>query len=135
LEKISVAFFVVIWQNLSNYGLTRNKRFISIFIDKCAISYFFYLHLMLLACVQRFDVTGTVQNFLGIFGNLNKALVWHTFVVSFSHSPFPFPKTVLCQDRKGYQSHISRLKNHMHLGALWIAEETREFWRIEIPED
>ena len=30
----------------------------------CIISYFFQLHLMLHACVQRFDMTGTVENFL-----------------------------------------------------------------------
>jgi hypothetical protein len=34
LVKIIVALFVVIWQNLSNYGLTRFKRFVSTFIDK-----------------------------------------------------------------------------------------------------
>ena len=31
----------------------------------CVISYFFQLHLMLHACVRTFDVTGTVENFLG----------------------------------------------------------------------
>jgi len=29
------------------------------------ISYFFQLHLMLHACVRKFDVMGTVQTFLG----------------------------------------------------------------------
>jgi hypothetical protein len=33
----------------------------------CAISYFFYLHLMLHAYVQRFDVTVTMQKFLALF--------------------------------------------------------------------
>jgi hypothetical protein len=32
--KVTVASFVVIWQNLSNYGLTRLKRFVPIFTDK-----------------------------------------------------------------------------------------------------
>ena len=31
----------------------------------CVISYFFQLHLMLHACIQKFDVTCTVQTFLG----------------------------------------------------------------------
>jgi hypothetical protein len=30
-EKILIALFVVIWQNLSNHGLTRFKRFVSTF--------------------------------------------------------------------------------------------------------
>jgi hypothetical protein len=34
LGKVPVAFFVVIWQNLSNYRLTRLKRFVSTFTDK-----------------------------------------------------------------------------------------------------
>ena len=29
----------------------------------CAISYSFYLHLMLHACAVRFDVTGNLENF------------------------------------------------------------------------
>jgi hypothetical protein len=29
----------------------------------CAISYSFYLHLMLHACAARFDVTGNLENF------------------------------------------------------------------------
>ena len=29
----------------------------------CAISYSFYLHLMLHACATRFDVTGNLENF------------------------------------------------------------------------
>jgi hypothetical protein len=33
-RKIPVALFVVIWQNLSNHGLTRFKRFVSTFTDK-----------------------------------------------------------------------------------------------------
>jgi hypothetical protein len=32
--KVTVASFVVIWQNLSNYGLTRLKRFVPTFTDK-----------------------------------------------------------------------------------------------------
>jgi hypothetical protein len=32
--KVTVASFVVIWQNLSNHGLTRLKRFVSTFTDK-----------------------------------------------------------------------------------------------------
>jgi hypothetical protein len=32
--KVFVAFFVVIWQNFFNHGLTRLKRFISTFTDK-----------------------------------------------------------------------------------------------------
>jgi hypothetical protein len=31
---VTVAYFVVIWQNLSNNGLTRLKRFVPTFIDK-----------------------------------------------------------------------------------------------------
>ena len=31
----------------------------------CAMSYFFQLHLMLHACVRKFDVTDIVENFLG----------------------------------------------------------------------
>ena len=38
------------------------------------ISYFFQLHLMLHACVRRFDVTGTVGNFLGTKQGLRKKL-------------------------------------------------------------
>jgi hypothetical protein len=34
LGKVSVSFFVVIWQNLSNHRLTRLKRFVSTFTDK-----------------------------------------------------------------------------------------------------
>ena len=30
----------------------------------CVISYFFQLHLMFHTCVRRFDMTGTVRNFL-----------------------------------------------------------------------
>jgi hypothetical protein len=33
-RKVPVALFVVIWQNLSNHGLTRLKRFMSTFTDK-----------------------------------------------------------------------------------------------------
>jgi len=36
----------------------------------CVISYFFQLHLMLHACVRRFDVTDTIGN----FWKLNMAL-------------------------------------------------------------
>ena len=32
----------------------------------CVISYFFQLHLMLHVCVWRFDVTDTVEFFLGL---------------------------------------------------------------------
>jgi hypothetical protein len=39
-----VAFFVVIWQKLSNYGLTRLKRFFSTFTDKlCNWLFFTYI--------------------------------------------------------------------------------------------
>ena len=50
---------------MSNYGLIRFKRFISCanWLD-CVISYFFQLHLILYVCVQTFNVTGTVENFL-----------------------------------------------------------------------
>ena len=37
----------------------------------CVISYFFQLHLMLHACVKKFDVTDTVEN----FWELNRAKV------------------------------------------------------------
>jgi hypothetical protein len=51
LGKVPVALFVVIWQNLSNHRLTRLKRFVSAFTDKLCNKLFFYLHLMLHACV------------------------------------------------------------------------------------
>jgi len=38
----------------------------------CALSYFFYLYLMVYACAIRFDVTGNVENFT-IFWKLNRA--------------------------------------------------------------
>jgi hypothetical protein len=34
LGKVSVALFVVIWQKLSNHGLTKLKRVVSTFTDK-----------------------------------------------------------------------------------------------------
>ena len=37
----------------------------------CIISYFFQLHLLLHACVERFDVTGIVGKFLGTKRGLN----------------------------------------------------------------
>ena len=44
------------------------------FLANCVIS-FFRLHLVLHACVARFDVTSTVQNFLDFEGKLNGASV------------------------------------------------------------
>jgi hypothetical protein len=53
--KVPVALFVVIWQNLSN-----------------VLS--FYLHLMLHAYVQRFDVTIIMQKILALFAYVNRPL-------------------------------------------------------------
>ena len=39
----------------------------------CIISYLFQLHLMLHACVQKFDVMGTVEIFLETKQGLNEA--------------------------------------------------------------
>jgi hypothetical protein len=39
-----------------------------------AISYLFYLHLILYACVERFDVMDERGNILGCDGEVNKAL-------------------------------------------------------------
>ena len=41
----------------------------------CVTNYFFQLHLMLHACVRRFDVTGTVGNFLGTKHGLNNGKI------------------------------------------------------------
>jgi hypothetical protein len=49
---------------LSNHWLTRLKRFVPTFTNY-AISYLFYLHLMLHACVERFDVMCGRENILG----------------------------------------------------------------------
>jgi hypothetical protein len=46
-KKIHVAFFVVNWQNLSNYELTNLKRFVSTFYRQIVQLVIFYLHLML----------------------------------------------------------------------------------------
>jgi len=58
--------FICLWQILSNYGLTMIKRFVDLQVN-CAISFYFRLYLMLHACVERFDVTGNLENFL-VFG-------------------------------------------------------------------
>ena len=50
---------------MSNHGLIRLKNSSRANQLDCVISYFFQLHLMLHACVQKFDVTDTVRNFLG----------------------------------------------------------------------
>jgi len=41
----------------------------------CITNYFFQLHLMLHACVRRFDVTSTVGNFLGTKHGLNSLVL------------------------------------------------------------
>jgi len=62
--------FRFIWQTLSNHGVTRLKRFISQITGNCAVSFYFYLYLMLHAYDQRFDVTENLEkNF-----ELNKAI-------------------------------------------------------------
>ena len=55
---------------MSNHGLIRLKRFISSFTAKLCNWLFFKLHLILHACVQKFDVTGNLEN----FWELNMAL-------------------------------------------------------------
>jgi len=54
---------------MSNYGLIRLKRFVSLFTVKPCNESFFQLHLILHAYVRRFDVMGTVEIFL----ELNRA--------------------------------------------------------------
>jgi hypothetical protein len=51
---------------------------------------------MFYACVQRFDVTSTVQNFLGLFDNLNKALVAKRIFASW----YFFKKYIFCTKMK-----------------------------------
>ena len=48
--------FACLWQILSNYGLTRIKRFVSRFTANCVISFCFHMYLMLHACAAKFDV-------------------------------------------------------------------------------
>ena len=50
---------------MSNHGLIRLKNLFRANQLNYVISYFFQLHLMLHAYVQKFDVTGTVEIFLG----------------------------------------------------------------------
>ena len=66
-----VALFVVIWQLMSNYELIRFKNPSHHLQLNCIISCFFQLHLMLHACVRRFDVTGIVGNFFRTKQGLN----------------------------------------------------------------
>jgi hypothetical protein len=65
-SKVTVVSFVVIWQNLSNHGLTSSKDSSRHLQTNYAISYLFYLHLMFHACIQRFDVMGGRENILGL---------------------------------------------------------------------
>ena len=61
---------------MSNHKLIRLKRFISSFTAKLCNWLFFKLHLMLHACVQKFDVKENLRN----FWKLNMALLGHAFV-------------------------------------------------------
>jgi len=56
---------------MSNYRLIRLKRFARHFQLNYVINYFLQLHLILYACIRRFDVTGTIGKFL----ELNRAYV------------------------------------------------------------
>jgi len=64
-EFSTVAYFIVIWQLMSNYRLIRLKRFFSSFTVKLCNELFFQLHLMLHVYVQRFDmmIIGTLAIF------------------------------------------------------------------------
>ena len=55
--------FVFIWQTLSNHRVTRHKKFVSDLQTNCVISFYFYLYLILHACVTRFDVMGNLVKF------------------------------------------------------------------------
>jgi hypothetical protein len=54
-----------------NHGLIRLKDLSRDLQLNCVISFFFRLHLVLNACVVRFDVTGTVALFGFPFFELN----------------------------------------------------------------
>ena len=60
---------------MSNHELIRFKRFVWSNQLNCVISNFFELHLILHACVQRFDVMGTVDNFLGTKQGVNDEII------------------------------------------------------------
>jgi len=68
MDTVTLSF--VFDKILFNYRLTRLKRFVSQITDKNrAISYFFYLYLMLHACVAKFDVTRNPKIFVNFFWN------------------------------------------------------------------
>jgi hypothetical protein len=71
--KVTVASFVVIWQNLSNHVLTSSKDSSRYLQTNYVISYLFYIHLMLHAFVERFDVIDGRGNILSWNGEVNKA--------------------------------------------------------------
>jgi hypothetical protein len=50
--KVTVASFIVIWQNLSDYGLTRLKIFVSTFTDKLC-NYLSFLPTFNVPCMRR----------------------------------------------------------------------------------
>ena len=63
LENGNVALSFVFGKNcpiMDYLGLKDSSRQLR---ANCAISYPFYLHLMLHACAARFDVTGNLENF------------------------------------------------------------------------
>ena len=66
------SIFVFIWQIVFNHGLIGSKHSSRNFQPNCAIS-FFRLHLMLHACIARFDVMGTIA-FFGFWVGTKHAL-------------------------------------------------------------
>jgi hypothetical protein len=78
LRKIPVTLFMVIWQNLSNHGLTRFKK-IRLDIYRQTVQLVIFLPTFNALCMrQRFNVTGTVQNFFGYFWPSKQGL-YHIF--------------------------------------------------------
>jgi len=56
--------FIYLRQILFNYRLTRIKNLSRNLQVNCTISFNFYLYLMFHVCVERFDVTRNLENFL-----------------------------------------------------------------------
>jgi len=65
--------FICLCQILSNHGLTRIKDSSHDLQLNGAISFYFYLYLILHACAERFDVTRNLENFL-VFGRTKQDL-------------------------------------------------------------
>jgi hypothetical protein len=95
--KVTVASFVVIWQNLFNYGLTRLKRFVPTFTDKLC-NYLSFLPTFNAPCMRRkIWCDGWKRKYFGLEGGSEQGrsdnLEW-----SKEQSAWPAPKlAAVCQ--------------------------------------